>query len=206
MEVQVISKTVQKFNGESFYLCGSYFQHKGKRLHRAVWEYHNGTIPKGYHIHHKDANRSNNDISNLELVYASDHSSNHMKDPKRKEMARESVKKAIAAAPEWHKSNEGRQWHSEHAKEAWEGRALSTYICDHCGKTFQTKLVYGSHSNHFCSNNCKSAYRRALGLDNEERICPVCGKAFMVNKYSRASSCSKECAVERRWGKSRSKA
>ena len=32
-----------------------------KRLHRCVWEYYNGEIPKGYHIHHKDNDKSNND-------------------------------------------------------------------------------------------------------------------------------------------------
>ena len=68
MEVKVISNTVQKFNGESYYLCGQYFQRKGKRLHRTVWEFHNGTIPKGYHVHHKDGNRSNNAIENLTLM------------------------------------------------------------------------------------------------------------------------------------------
>lgn len=40
MEVQKISSTAQRFNGVTYYLCGQYFQHRGKRLHRAVWEYH----------------------------------------------------------------------------------------------------------------------------------------------------------------------
>ena len=63
--VTVIDATKQAFNGEVFYLCGGYFQHKGKRLHRAVWEYFHGPIPKGYHIHHMDGNRANNNIENL---------------------------------------------------------------------------------------------------------------------------------------------
>ena len=32
MRVEVLSDTIQVFNGERFYLCGNYFQHKGKRL------------------------------------------------------------------------------------------------------------------------------------------------------------------------------
>ena len=52
MDVQVISSTVQRFNGVSYYLCGKYFQRRGVRLHRMVWEYHNGKIPQGYHVHH----------------------------------------------------------------------------------------------------------------------------------------------------------
>ena len=57
MDVQVISSTVQRFNGVSYYLCGKYFQRRGVRLHRMVWEYHNGKIPQGYHVHHVDDDR-----------------------------------------------------------------------------------------------------------------------------------------------------
>ena len=205
MEVQVISNTVQKFNGESYYYCGSYFQRKGKRLHRMVWEYHNGEIPKGYHVHHIDENRHNNDISNLTLMLGAQHLSEHMNDEKRKEVARESIKHAIAVAPEWHRSEEGKKWHSKQGKEAWEKREHKTYTCDYCGREFATKSVYGNNSNHFCSNNCKSAFRRASGVDNEERTCLVCGKSFVVNKYSKILTCSRECGREKRWGKQESK-
>ena len=44
---------------------------KDKRLrmeHDLVWEKHYGAIPAGYQIHHKDGNKQNNDISNLQLV------------------------------------------------------------------------------------------------------------------------------------------
>lgn len=160
MEVQVISSTVQKFDGESYYYCGAYFQRKGKRLHRAVWEYHYGKIPNGYHIHHKDEDRTNNDISNLELVFGSDHLSSHMSKDDRKEQSRTLVQNAIKAAPEWHHSEEGKKWHSKHGKEAWSNREFKTYICTHCGKEYQTKFVYPKDSNHFCHNNCKSAFRR----------------------------------------------
>lgn len=160
MEVQVISNTVQKFNGESFYLCGFYYQHKGKRLHRAVWKYHNGTIPKGYHVHHKDGNRNNNDISNLVLMQGSAHLSEHMSKEERKAKSREDIKAAIAEAPKWHRSKEGKEWHSKNGKEAWEHREYRTYICTYCGKEYQTKFVYPKGSNHFCHNNCKAAFRR----------------------------------------------
>lgn len=159
MEVQIISKTVQRFNGESFYLCGFYFQHKGKRLHRAVWEYHNGKIPKGYHVHHKDGDRSNNDIGNLELMQASNHLSQHMSEEDRKSQSRKTIGKAIAAAPEWHHSQEGAAWHSAHAKEYWSAAPLREYTCSYCGKKYQTRNV--SHKgNHFCHANCRAAYRR----------------------------------------------
>lgn len=201
MEVQVISNTVQRFNGESFYLCGSYFQHKGKRLHRAVWEYHNGSIPKGYHVHHKDGNRCNNDISNLDLLDSTTHLKGHMAQEERKEAARQCVKKAIEAAPEWHRSAEGREWHSSQSKETWAQKKAIKYVCTHCSKEFYSKCSYGNSERKFCSNNCRAAHRRARGVDNENRICPVCGKTFVVNKYSKNITCSAECARVRRWGK-----
>ena len=36
--------------------------------HRWVWIMNYGLIPKGYEIHHKDFNKLNNKISNLELM------------------------------------------------------------------------------------------------------------------------------------------
>lgn len=53
----------------------------GKRhlKHRYVWEQHNGRIPKGYEIHHKDGDTHNNDIENLEMLSIHDHRSIHAK-------------------------------------------------------------------------------------------------------------------------------
>ena len=41
-------------------------------IHRLVWETFNGKIPKGLEINHIDHNKSNNSLSNLELVSHSD--------------------------------------------------------------------------------------------------------------------------------------
>jgi len=40
--------------------------------HRLVWEYFNGAIPSGLEINHKDGNRQNNELKNLELVTRSE--------------------------------------------------------------------------------------------------------------------------------------
>lgn len=66
------------FNGEKFTLrkTGYYASTKNSRnlMHREVWKYYNGKIPKGFDIHHKDRDRSNNKIENLELIKHSEHS------------------------------------------------------------------------------------------------------------------------------------
>jgi len=48
-----------------------------KMEHIVVWEKHNGKIPEGYSIHHKDGNKLNNNITNLELVKALTHKRIH---------------------------------------------------------------------------------------------------------------------------------
>ena len=54
-------------------LCGSptkqgYITCKSCLLHRIIWETFVGEIPDGYELDHKDNNRSNNALNNLQLV------------------------------------------------------------------------------------------------------------------------------------------
>lgn len=42
-------------------------------MHRYVWEKERGKIPQGYDIHHKDEDKGNNHISNLECLPKSEH-------------------------------------------------------------------------------------------------------------------------------------
>ena len=45
--------------------------------HCLVWEKHHGAIPLGMQIHHKDFDKTNNDISNLQLVTPLEHKRLH---------------------------------------------------------------------------------------------------------------------------------
>ena len=63
------------------------------------------------------------------------------------------------------------------------------YTCTFCGKKFMSKGRYANGANTFCSNSCKSAYRRASCIDNIEKECKYCGKRFSTNKYSPAKYC-----------------
>ena len=46
-------------------------------VHRLEWYKHHGPIPDGYHVHHKDGNRKNWHIDNLELLTAAGHVRQH---------------------------------------------------------------------------------------------------------------------------------
>lgn len=201
LKVQKISDTIQKFDGVSYYRCGPYFQRKGKRLHRVVWEAHNGNIPADCDVHHINGDRADNDIENLQLLPRAEHHREHMSRPERKEKSRMNLSKAKEAAKAWHGSEEGAAVHSKIAKDYWQSAEPKTLICTHCGKEFQSKRTVEKGQNAFCCNAHKTAWRYKQGLDDEERICPVCGRTFVANKYAKTVCCSAECARKRRWNK-----
>lgn len=115
-----MSDKMQIFNNKKFYKkYDGYYKATGiGYMHRYVWSFYNGDIPNGFHIHHKDENRANNSIDNLELVEAHKHMSEHRKNwIKNNE---EKFKKISCIAREkainWSKSEAGRKWHSENSK------------------------------------------------------------------------------------------
>lgn len=192
---------VQIFNGKEYHLYPGerYFSRHNKRLHRVVWEFYNGPIPKGYHVHHKDSNPYNNDISNLELILGRKHLTDHTneriaEDP---EPFRRNMHKAMEAAKEWHRTDEGREWHRQHAL-TQEPRERVEYTCDFCGKKFLQQKANVGH--HFCSGKCAAAFRRRSGADNVAYICEQCGKEFWRDKFKPHRFCSTACAGASRRG------
>lgn len=176
-----------------------------KRLHIYVWEYYNGKIPKGHHIHHKDFDKNNNELENLELLSASEHQKLHGESwsKERYEQQTKILKeKAVPKATEWHKSESGHKWHKEHYEQTKDKlHKKDDFVCLNCGNAFTAEI---SGQNKFCSNKCKSAYRRKSGVDNEKRKCEVCGAEFTTNKYSKAKTCSRKCSNKMRWNKENS--
>ena len=69
-------KTVHKLTKKGYLR----YRTDGKRLrmeHQLVWEEHFGKIPAGMQIHHKDFDKTNNDVSNLQLVTPLEHKRLH---------------------------------------------------------------------------------------------------------------------------------
>lgn len=164
-------------------------------LHREIWRDHNGEIPEGHHIHHKDGDPSNNDIENLECVSPKEHARRHPEIGG--VQSEEHFKKMLKAAKGWHKSDEGSEWHRQHAKEIWEDREPKTKECEQCGTEFE----YFNNAR-FCSNACKAKWRRESGKDDEVRECIICGSEFTANKYNDTKTCSRECAgISQSWTK-----
>ena len=185
----------QEFNGISYHLYKGerYYSRHTTRMHTAVWEYYNGEIPNSFHIHHIDSNPENNKIENLCIRNAKEHLSEHSKiwHENNKEKTKTHLAKIRPLASEWHKSEVGRAWHREHAKTFNFGAVdYGVVNCEVCNNEFKKKTSY----QRFCSNKCKSKYRRTLGIDNIQKKCKLCDKLFTANKYSRVEFCSKSCS------------
>jgi hypothetical protein len=184
---------IQIFNGRTYYQYeGRYFTSHTRKMHRDVWAFYNGEIPKGHHIHHIDGDVTNNDISNLQLMEASAHLrmegiKRHKENPA---WSKQFHAKGIEMAKEWHKSPEGREWHKQHGIEAYAKRTPVLMVCQRCHKEYETTKMSNSK---FCSNNCKCAFRKASGIDDVKRNCVVCQTEFTCNKYHPQTKCKRGC-------------
>ncbi|WP_406079175.1 HNH endonuclease signature motif containing protein [[Kitasatospora] papulosa] len=166
-----------------------------RRLHEEIWMAHNGAeIPSGHHIHHRDGNPLNNKPGNLACLSADEHASHHAGERRGSctPEAFENLNRIRPLASDWHRSEAGRAWHVEHAQRLWESRTPVAYTCEQCGSGYQSKSRHGGER--FCSNACKSAWRRTSGLDDESRNCQRCKAEFHTNKYKKTRFCGKSCS------------
>lgn len=198
----------QLFNGLVYQLLPGdprYFQRGShKRLHVEVWSFYNGRRPpKKHHVHHKDENKHNNHPENLELKKAADHMRGHTmkrieEDP---EWFQGLAKKGQKGAALWSKTPEGYAFRRKHAKNVLEPFLEHLHKrevhkkCDQCGKEYVTTNLSAVNSR-FCSNNCKSAWRRSQKFDNVIRQCKLCGESFSANKYMKTVFCSRACSAK----------
>jgi len=172
----------QEYDGEKMII---------RMLHREYWKKHNGEIPEGKIIHHKDGNPANNHIDNLECVTPKEHVERHPKMAGLSEADPEGhLEKLQDGIREFFRTDEGSEVQRKKAKKLWEGLYENPKVsaCDQCGKEFEHYT-----NSRFCSNACKAKHRRESGVDDEERECVICGSVFKVNKYEDTETCSRGC-------------
>ncbi len=167
------------------------------RLHEEIWKSEHGRpIPEGHHIHHADFDALNNDPANLVCLTDEEHREAHRERSVERGRKNPPSELALARAAEWHRSEEGRAWHREHGRRLWEKRQPTSSKCDQCGATYETLKL--DDTTRFCSNACKSKWRRDAGLDDVERACEWCGEMFTANKYDKRRFCGRACSGRRR--------
>ena len=181
---------------DNYYLSSTNIGNRRKRLHIYIWEKYNGEIPKGYDIHHIDHNKDNNEINNLKMILKREHSILHSKELTEEQKVKKIKninEKARPKAIEWHKSNKGKEWHKKQYEISLGKMEKEKMQCLYCGAEYYS-INHGN--NKFCSNNCKSTYRRKLGIDNVDRKCVECGRIFRINKYYKRQKCD-DCKSKR---------
>jgi hypothetical protein len=190
-------RPMQSFNGKDYYLYDGerYFSKSNKRLHVVKWEFYNGKVPKGFHVHHKDENPQNNDIENLELIEGKEHLREHglKRAKENKAWYKNFAKQGREKAKEWHASKEGFEWHRQNAIKCNFGHLkFGKRECKVCKSEFEANTKFQE----FCSRKCVSKNRRETGIDNVTRDCVICETEFTVNKYSIVSTCGRSCGTK----------
>lgn len=193
----------RRYEGRKYFTPGHADRMAGvEDLHREVWKREVGPIPDGWHVHHIDFDPSNNHVSNLQCLAPPEHEAIHAAN--RSALGRTPEFQAHLAlirhlAAEWHGTPAGIAWHREHGADSWKNRKPVAYACEHCGTKYETRSKKGTER--FCSNACKSAARRASGVDTVTKACVMCGTAYEANRYSKSSTCSPTCRANLRWSK-----
>jgi hypothetical protein len=90
--------------------CGRVYIN-GKKLSHIIWNKHNpdNLMRSGYVIHHKDKNKLNDDISNLELMLNGEHTKIHWTGKKHSEETKKKISKNSVG-------NRGQKFSEEHKK------------------------------------------------------------------------------------------
>lgn len=164
-------------------------------LHRQIWADARGPIPVGAHIHHVNEDPNDNSIDNLACISPAEHGKAHEWSDERRARQAVHLERIRPLTKTWHASPEGIAKHREIGGMAYKVFVPVEKACGFCGGLFATKKI--GHQDRFCSNKCKSAARRASGIDDVERICEACGLVFVANKYKRQRFCCRACAVRR---------
>jgi len=158
----ILDPLTQYFDGGLYRIWPSdqYFSRGGKTLHRDVWKSAFGEIPKGTHIHHVDHNKANNSLSNLQCMDAKEHLQKTWEDTKHTRPNNFS-KKAYEKANEWHRSEEGRLWHSRNAirTQNWTKWRREKKPCLVCGIEIDALIRKSGNAQKYCGSKCRSRYR-----------------------------------------------
>ena len=188
--VEIIGEKTQRFAGFTFRerKDGHYWYNLG--LHQLVWFYYTGVMSgDNLDVHHKDRNPANNDISNLQLLTASEHAKLHSHFATEVERICEYCGKIYRSTGR----NGLNRFCSRKCRTDWQhANNLETRTCEKCGKEF---FVRKDLPTRFCSTRCSAQYTHEK--PSEERICVICGKKFLVDRPSiKTQCCSLSCGAK----------
>jgi hypothetical protein len=180
------------------------------RLHREVWEQACGPIPVGFHVHHKNGDKGDNSLSNLELLWHGEHSARHVEaklGPHRERALRNAFATRLrnsadrklrglvcaqCGAQYASGARHPKRFCSSRCVEAARSGAFARQFrkCEHCGQEyFAAKRVQ-----RYCSRLCNARACAERTVTVRELACARCGAAFS-SKRSNARFCTRQCAL-----------
>lgn len=155
------------YKGVKFNLQQGYYR-RIVQLHRQIWEDHFGKIPDDYHIHHKNGDKTDNRIENLECLHVAEHRKIHNSQKEiQYQVCKIGSKLSLRKKRKWDLFQQGKNIKAENSKVFWSDRGYFARLCVICGKEFQTRSV--KTKNMCCSNACRCfKYRlKKWGLFND---------------------------------------
>lgn len=184
----------RKYFGKTFWRQKDGYWANNMPIHaqRWVWINHHGAIPEGMDIHHKDGNKDNNEIYNLEMLNRSEHLKRHWKQGS---FNLEQRRSQLAEARKWLKTSQGRKKQGRDSTESWQKRRPIKTICCNCGNEFFAFFRRAK----FCSDPCNYQFRRKSSPSpiknprkKTKKNCIKCGKEFLA-AMPYALYCSTRC-------------
>ena len=201
-----------EFQGRRYHRTSSGYYVATFRLHREIWMAAHGPIPKGYHVHHINGDKSDNRLENLTLMSNADHSAYHYDGHLRSHLdkAHANSKKSnernrairlqrdlvcVICGSVYHSSavNYSRFCSPECVEQARTTRfAGEDRLCEHCGESYHATR----RTQRYCSRTCNSraASARSRAAQPRTITCDHCGTAF-ESKRRNARFCCRSCAV-----------
>ncbi|MBR0289662.1 MAG: HNH endonuclease [Selenomonadaceae bacterium] len=185
--IEQVDETRQKFNGEIYRKNKGGHYTRPASIHRDVWSYYHGEIPKEHDIHHVDEDKNNNDVSNLQCLSKSQHRSVHNKNLTPVEYTCQFCGKIFTS----NKTDNNVQFCSKTCYNKWAHRKKTEVrICVICGNSFTISKYSPTLT---CSLSCRSQLiLKNASVQPIEKICPACGKKFFTHSAKR-KYCSPVC-------------
>jgi hypothetical protein len=174
----------------------AHYENSPSALHRDVWEFFNGKIPVGIHVHHKHGTDDNR-LSSLEIVTTSEHGKRRWKSVEDLARKKRYLTKSTAMPPEVVVARRNaRVAETRRRKEAerkeYMDKVYSIFKCEDCG----VPLRDAPWRKHRICKVCREKRRHLKRYIPTPKLskgnCKYCGKPYVDNRQN-VRFCSKGC-------------
>jgi hypothetical protein len=142
---------------------------RGQKLHRVVWAAAHGPIADKHEVHHKNGDKSDNRLENLECLPQFDHRHHHKSTPEHRAQAREAMRLARVALAEWEARNPDHRKTAGYQRRARERLPKVAKICAQCGGNYECHQ-YEQRRSKFCSRKCKWTARNRSVTPEQRKL------------------------------------